>query len=163
MKIKEGKTTHNVGNNKKKKECCVDDIMGVKKITVKSERYPIYMLHDSVIKSYVSLNSDNLKEAMTRDFQTREIYDEIKFKLEEDMKFMGSVLLSMISQYSLEFIDKAKSSNHPESVNEAYTTLKIFSELLVVFGNVWVPHQLKDIDPAKNIIKNKSETIEKMV
>lgn len=111
--------------------------------------YPVKFSNYKENKVYLSLNSTNKIEAMIQDCQIGEVYDQIKFLLEDDMRFFGSIILNMMNRYVSEYAGRAKASNHHGHIQETFDILKDFKDNLEFYKDIWIPYHIKDMNPNK--------------
>lgn len=111
------------------------------------KKYPINFSSLTHNKIYVSLNNQNKIEGARRDCEIDECYREIKYKLNEDMRYFGSILLGMVNKYVTDYADKAKQSNHLGQIEEVFEVLKIFGYSLGFYKDGVIPLVLKNLNP----------------
>lgn len=111
------------------------------------KKYPINFSSLTHNKIYISLNNQNKIEGARRDCEIDEAYREIKYKLNEDMRYFGSILLGMVNKYVTDYADKAKQSNHLGQIEEVFEVLKIFGYNLGFYKDGVIPLVLKNLNP----------------
>jgi hypothetical protein len=109
--------------------------------------YPINFINNKENKIYVSLNANNKTEAMVRDCEMSEIYDHIKFMLEDDMRFFGAMILALINRYATDYISRVKDFHNPEQIQETFDVFSDFCYNLGFYKDGLIPLQLKKINP----------------